>query len=179
MKTKLVLHHTGSTNQPPQYDGVWTYHNSGAGGKWPEGYGIQYAYFIERDGIIMQGREEEELTWHAGSYKFNNESIAICLAGDFTREDPTNAQLKSLKDLMIDIQRRRGISNDSIYLHREVRQTACPGQDLRKLIEEKFPNKTLDQRIVQLQKGAERLRDRNPSRYRRILRLLKRLLARQ
>jgi|3_EtaG_2_1085321.scaffolds.fasta_scaffold00403_7 N-acetyl-anhydromuramyl-L-alanine amidase AmpD len=179
MKTKGVLHHTADTTQSPQYDKVWEYHNSGAGGKWPEGFGIQYTYFIERDGMIIQGREEHETTWHAGNWLLNKQSIGICLAGDFTREDPTMAQLKSLKDLLIDIQRRRGIPNDNIYPHREVRATRCPGTDFLRLIEEKLPNKTLKQKIVQLQKGADRSKEHNPSRYRRIMRKLKRLLRLQ
>jgi N-acetylmuramoyl-L-alanine amidase len=179
MKTKLVLHHTADTSQEPQYDKVWEYHNAGAGGKWPKDHGIQYPYFVERDGTIMQGREENETTWHAGSWIVNRQSIGICLAGDFTREDPSREQLKSLKDLMIDIQRRVGINNENIFLHKEVKKTACPGADYRRLIKEKFPEKTLDQRIVQLQKGADRLKNHNPMRYRRILRLLKRLLRLQ
>ena len=176
MKTKVVLHHTADSSTEPQYDKVWKYHDSGAGGKWPKGHGIQYAYFLERDGVIMKGRNEGETTWHSGKWLMNKMSIAICLAGDFTKQNPTREQTRSLKLVLTDIQKRRGISNNSVLLHREVKSTSCPGVDLRKFIVEDFPDDTLKKRIVQLQKAKKRAKPRR----RRILhRLLRRLLIRE
>lgn len=133
MKYAIVLHHSGDPSADPQYQKVWDYHNSGAGGKWPPGYGMQYHYFIGKDGTIKQARPEDSIGWQAGSWHWNLYSIGICCAGDFTQQSPTDPQINSLAALTKDIQDRWGMPDTKIYLHKEVRPepTACPGTDLR------------------------------------------------
>jgi N-acetyl-anhydromuramyl-L-alanine amidase AmpD len=133
VKNSIVLHHTADSSGAPQYNKVWAYHNNGAGGRWPKGAGISYHFMIERDGSVLSGRPEDSIGWHAGTYYWNLRSIGICLAGDFTKESPTKEQLVSLAKLLTEVQNRWGIPDDRIFLHREVRNTSCPGTNLREL----------------------------------------------
>lgn len=135
-KNALVLHHTDDPSPKPQFAKVYAYHDAGAGKKWPPGHGIQYPKFIEKDGRLVETGDESRVTWHAGNAYYNECGIAVCLAGDFTREAPTPAQLDSLVKVATDLQNRWGIPDNRIFLHREVRDggTQCPGTDLRSLL---------------------------------------------
>jgi hypothetical protein len=135
-KDSIVLHHSGSSGSAPQYASVSAYHDSGAGGKWPKGHGIQYPHFVEKNGNRVSTGDDSRLTWHAGNREMNERGIGVCLAGDFTVEQPTEEQLDTLATLTTDIQTRYGIPDSRIFLHREVRDspTACPGTDLRALL---------------------------------------------
>lgn len=134
-KTAIVLHHTDDPSDEPQYEKVWAYHDSGAGGKWPKGHGIQYPHFIGKDGTWIS-QDDDKTTWHAGNKEMNEQGIGVCLAGDFTQERPTPAQIDTLVRVVTDIQTRYGIPDSRIFLHREVRDkpTECPGVDLRALL---------------------------------------------
>lgn len=135
MKDTIVLHHSAISGDNPQYDAVWRYHDSGAGGKWPAGYGIQYHHFIGKDGTEKQGHSEDYVCWNSGNWAVNQRSIAICLAGDFTNETPTSQQISTLARLITDIQHRWGIPDERVFLHHEILppHTECPGTDLRAL----------------------------------------------
>jgi len=163
MKTALVLHHTADRSTLDQYHKVKEYHNSGAPRgngtlRWPSGHGIQYCKFIERDGIIMSGRKEHELTWHAG--RINRISIGICLAGDFRLERPTNAQINSLVEIINELKHRHPIQH--IYNHNEVRPTSCPVSDLVSLYEQEMilrglsTKSAIAMRIRSLKRGMAR-----------------------
>lgn len=134
MKDTLVLHHTADPSPDPQYQKVWAYHNSGAGGKWPKGHGIQYHYFIGKSGTVKQGHPDEFVCWNSGNWLINLRSIAICLAGDLEFQTPTPQQIDALTSLVQSIQTTHGIADARIFLHREIKKTNCPGTDLRKLV---------------------------------------------
>ena len=121
--THRCIHHTADPSKAPQYEKVLAYHDSGAGGKWPKGHGIQYHRLIEWDGVVMYCAPYEKIKWHAGSVEWNNKSAGWCLAGDFRSEAPSEAQLCSLFELW----KVEGFP--SLTTHKEVRPhpTACPG----------------------------------------------------
>lgn len=173
MKDTLVLHHTDISGPDNQYDEVFSYHHRGAGGKWPAGNGISYHYFIEKSGLVLQGRPEESIGYHAGNWIMNVRSIAICLAGNFTREQPTEKQVSSLTRLTTELQRKWGIPDVRILLHREIKQTACPGIDLRPLIFERRETE-LRQRIAVVNRAVTRTVG---PRKQMLIRLLQRLVS--
>lgn len=163
MKTAIVLHHSADSSREDQYEKVWNYHNNGAPRsngtlKWPKGHGIQYAKFIERNGYIIAGRKEHEETWHAG--RINYLSIAICLAGDFRTQNPTDAQVNTLVEIVNELKSRHPIQH--IYNHYEVRPTTCPGMDLvgvyerEMLVRNLIPNKPIASKIRSLRRGIRR-----------------------
>jgi hypothetical protein len=131
MKDTLVIHHSADSSTGNQYAKTFSYHNSGAGGKWPAGHGIQYAFFIERSGEVIQGKTEDATTWHAGKWLMNVRSIAICLGGNFTKEKPTNKQLDSMYRLVTQLQLKYNIPDSRILKHSDVRATACPAFDVK------------------------------------------------
>lgn len=87
--------------------------------------GIGYQYFIRKNGEIWRGRPENAIGAHTVDH--NSKSIGICLEGSFNKENPSAAQLNSLKELILDIRKRRG--NISIYGHKDFNNTDCPGKN--------------------------------------------------
>lgn len=169
--TTVVLHHSANPNDRPQAEEIKRQHErnpnirqSGA-----------YHFVIERnpDGALVVLHDEQFIGNHAGNFKVNNVSLGICLAGDFSQQNPTPAQIETLFHLLLDLQRRYGIQDDGIKLHREVRlkPTACPCVDLREIY---FARRTKDtqerkdrlERALQFAQGERR---------KKILRILDRL----
>ena len=60
---------------------------------------------------------------------WNADSIGVCLAGDFSRTPPTEAQMHSLLSLVRRLQEHFRIAPDRVYLYRDiVSRSASPGQ---------------------------------------------------
>lgn len=131
----IILHHSADTSTSPQYEKIAAYHDSGAGGKWPKGHGIQYAWVVGMNGTVREGKPENVVTWHSGNWLLNQVSIGVVLCGDFTKNKPGAAQIESLERLLTGIQERWEIPDEAILLHRECRATSCPGVDLRQLVQ--------------------------------------------
>lgn len=111
------------------------------GWKSPSGISVGYHYVInncypdywrlkerkpdpETDGLIEEGRPEEEIGSHA--YGHNSISIGICLIG---KTQFTATQLYSLKDLVKDIMERYSLSIEDVYGHRDFSEKECPNLD--------------------------------------------------
>lgn len=71
-----------------------------------------------------------EVKFHAGNYPVNLESIAVCMSGDFTKNDLKDYQKKQLTATLKTWMQQYGVKRANIKLHREVRlsPTACPGK---------------------------------------------------
>ena len=93
-----------------------------------------YHYFIGRDGTVVQTRDESERTGHTMSEEYNNDSLAIVLAGDFNVEVPSRKQLASLNALLVKLQGKYHIPDDHIVGHQDASHTSCPGEKLLKLL---------------------------------------------
>lgn len=135
----IVIHHTASTVSTDQFPSVDAYHKSQGFPESSLGFYVGYHLFIEKDGSLLRARSDEERGAHtvAPGRDWNADSIGICLAGDFTKEDPTEAQLTQLftcKDLM-DI---HSIPIEEVYDHKDTKSTACPGYPFRSYVERRF-----------------------------------------
>lgn len=98
--------------------------------------GIGYNYYIDKDGLIYQGRPNEAEGAHAlGNNKI---SIGICLEGNFEEEYPTNGQLKSVESLSLFLCLKYNIKD--IVGHRDVKETLCPGKN--------FPLKQVRENVI-------------------------------
>jgi len=133
MRTMIVLHHSADASTEPQYEKIYAYHNSGAGGKWPAGNGIQYHWVVGMDGTVREGKSENKVGWHSGNWLLNQISIGIVCCGDFTKNSPTSAQIVALEALLYERQVHHHIMDEAIVLHSAFRATSCPGTDLRNL----------------------------------------------
>ena len=134
----LIIHHIGGTSSNPSFDSsvntfeqVNEYHK----GKWyfksSLGYYIAYQYFISWDGNLKQGRADTDEGAH--TLGMNTSSLAICLAGNFSRiganSVPSDAQVIALKQLLRHLMLKYDIPVTKVVGHRFFSSTACPGQN--------------------------------------------------
>ena len=124
MKNIIIIHHTAVSYKKSsnQFNAVKNYHIS-------KGWGdIGYHYFIEKNGEIKNGRNEESVGAHCYQKEMNYKSIGICLAGHFDEENPTSEQYAALKDLIANIEKKNG--KCEIFLHNHFASyKTCPGNN--------------------------------------------------
>jgi len=139
----IVLHH--GAGQLGFMD-VNEYHRRKWGFKSSLGYYIGYHYFIEKNGKVYQGRRDTERAAHtvekARPGYWNNNSIGICLQGNFQNETPTDEQLLSLTRLISRKRAQYNIPISEIYGHRDISPTLCPGKYLYKWLQDYQRSKT-------------------------------------
>lgn len=126
----VVVHHDASLagdsyNAVHLYEQEANYHIS-------KGWGhLGYSFRIARDGKCYQTVPYEEIGVHAGNYGFFKNSFGICLDGSFDKQKPSDAQIKTLTDLMFHLAHKSrelpGVTEKSFYGHREVRGVGFPG----------------------------------------------------
>ena len=117
----IIIHHRAGTGD---VQSIHTQHR--AQGWW----GIGYHYYIRRDGSIWKGRPEEFCGSHAGaSSGYNTHSIGICFEGNLDKDQMTDEQVASGRELIADIKARRPITK--ILRHKDVAATSCPGKNCR------------------------------------------------
>lgn len=118
---RIVIHHSASGPNTTIED-IHRWHLA------REWAGVGYHDVIYQDGSIHRGRPE----WAKGAHAYqdaqhdgNSDGIGICLIGDFTDAQPTEAQIVSLIWLINDIwSRYPGLS---VIRHKDVQATSCPG----------------------------------------------------
>jgi len=103
-------------------------------------YGLGYHFVVGNGSDTRLGQVEVGSRWtrqnegihgaHAGSRRYNEHGIGICLVGDFQRKGPGAAQLKALRKLCHALMRRYRISSKNVLRHSQVRRghTDCPGK---------------------------------------------------
>ncbi len=123
---RIIIHHTGLPKDRDMTAAeIHKLHRDRNG--WA---GIGYHYVIRKNGIIERGRGWNMVGAHAQHH--NNDSVGISLAGNFSVGVPTNAQIKSLENLLVALCGLYNLVPDelSVIGHRDVNSTACPGDSL-------------------------------------------------
>lgn len=115
----IVVHHSAATENQT-IKSIEDYHLSLG---WE---GVGYQYLITKYGEVYQGRPEYYHGAHTTGH--NNDSIGICLVGNFDISLPTEAQKNALVSLIGDIQERYNIGIDKIYPHRKFANKTCFGK---------------------------------------------------
>jgi len=166
----IILHHSAICQDgKDQFERVNAYHKSQGFPISSLGYFCGYHLFCEKSGLIIQARSLSDRGAHTDNcgpsdisgvpaHQINFRSIGVCLAGDFTKENPTPEQIYSMHMIVWNLQTMYG---SRILLHRETKNTECPGVDLRALYEEehkRYLEKDLLQKINALKwvKGLRR-----------------------
>lgn len=138
----ILIHHSGTeAGNMAQFD---KFHREVNG--WE---GIGYDFVIDNGNGAPDGAIETTFRWtqqkqgaHAGHglYEYNNHWVGICLVGDFNETRPTQKQMQSLKTLIRFLQSYCGMPDENIRMHRDIRDTECPGKmfPLREL-QQDFP----------------------------------------
>lgn len=121
----IVIHHVG-TMPKAKVDAAWL-HQCHLEKGWS---GCGYHFVILPDGTIERGRPEWALGSHTKGH--NNEAIGINVVGDFAKTEPTEAQIKSLVNLLKHLKAK--YSKTQVVGHRDLMATDCPGNNLYKKI---------------------------------------------
>lgn len=142
----LVIHHSGTfRGSVKSIHQEHRQRRDADGNPW---LGIAYHFVIGNGEGMADGAVEATFRWkeqihgaHAGNSLVNARGIGICLIGDFEKQPPTKAQLRSLEELVRSLSAKHQIFRSGLIGHSSVRSTACPGrlfplERIRKLIPE-------------------------------------------
>lgn len=139
MKTTIIIHCLDTRgDQDVGVEEVRRWHVEENG--WTD---IGYAYLIRRSAEIELGRDldgdgdvDDEVGAHA--YGFNRESIGIAIAGGMPNFNFTWDQLKTLRQLVLDICSRHP-TIERVIGHNDVSSKACPMFDVHYLLADIIP----------------------------------------
>ena len=148
----LLVHHTASANGADPVGtmrGVYNFHTSAEKG-WPD---VAYNFFIDQNGVVYEARTGSLAGPVEASATGGNQGFAqlVCLLGDFTSQNPTDAALASLNSTLAWLADRYGLDTSpgarttftsrgsnrwpagtsvtasTVSGHRDMSRTACPG----------------------------------------------------
>ena len=118
----VVVHHSASGRDVTTREMIKKWHLT-------HGYSdIGYHYIITGDGKLHVGRPAEKIGAHALGY--NTNSLGVCLTGNFETEEPSEAQINTLIQVLATLCKRHELTTDQIKGHNLLNQTACPGKNL-------------------------------------------------
>ncbi|KAF4528960.1 hypothetical protein B566_EDAN011265 [Ephemera danica] len=90
---------------------------------------IGYSFLVGEDGNVYEGRGWRRVGAHAPQY--NNQSIGICIIGDFSKQLPNKLALDAVHALIKHgVQEGLILPQYTLLGHRQVRETQCPGEAL-------------------------------------------------
>lgn len=120
----IVVHHVGGTDRDVAAEEIHQWHLANG---WS---GIGYHYVIRKNGSIERGRPRDAVGAH--TYGHNENSLGIVIVGDFESATPRPAQLKSAAQLIAVLCHMYKLSpnDDTIFGHRDLNDTLCPGCNL-------------------------------------------------
>lgn len=124
---EILIHHSATDADAP-WEGIVTYHTMPPprGRGW-RAVGYHFGVALERGGyVVREGRSLLMVGAHCPGH--NSTAIGVCLVGDFTKDDPPQAQLEIAADLCVDLCQRFDIRTMDIRPHRAFRKTECPGK---------------------------------------------------
>jgi hypothetical protein len=135
--THITLHHTGDaqplrpTDDPAaKLRGLQSW--GAAERNW---WDVPYHYLLDLDGHIYEGRDwhfmgETNTAYDPGGH------FLISVIGNYEKQEPTQAQLDAIADLMAWAFREFNLPLDRLGGHYNYAQTGCPGKNLRKYLED-------------------------------------------
>ncbi|MCK9461630.1 MAG: N-acetylmuramoyl-L-alanine amidase [Proteobacteria bacterium] len=135
--THIIVHHDAEW-RPEAYDDLTRYRSQANFHIGRGEDGLQYHYKISNMGDVYQCRNLADTLWHCGNYPINRASIAICLDGNFEEQQPTAQQIQALSDLLDELCTRHPefpADKNTVFGHREVGASACPGRNLIGLVQ--------------------------------------------
>ncbi len=87
---------------------------------------IGYHYVVDRAGRVWEGRSLRYQGAHVKNHNYAN--IGIVALGNFDRQQPSQAQLASMRRLVSSLMDRYHVPTNRVYTHQEWAPTACPGR---------------------------------------------------
>lgn len=129
---KLTIHHEGWTAvnfssqsaTAERIEKIRKYHVGE--NRWGD---IGYHYIIDRAGRVWEGRP---IQYQGAHVRNNNEhNVGILVLGNFDKQSPSSAQLKSLYNTAGILTKQHKIKTALVRSHQEINKTACPGKNLQ------------------------------------------------
>ena len=129
----LTVHHAGEIWKPTD-EPVKKLRGLQAWGKrekgWPD---LPYNFLLAPDGTIYEGRSTAYAPETNTAYDTTGH-IGINLWGNFEEQRVSEAQLRSLVNLLAYYSQQHNIPPDTIAAHKDRAQTLCPGRDLYRYV---------------------------------------------
>jgi hypothetical protein len=135
--THVTLHHTGdATPLLPGEDPVRRLRGLQSWGATDRNWwDVPYHYLLDIDGRIFEGRDYHYMGETNTSYDPGGHFL-ISAIGNYERQEPTPATLNAIADLMAWAVKEFDVPLDRIGGHYNYAKTGCPGQHLRKYLED-------------------------------------------
>jgi N-acetyl-anhydromuramyl-L-alanine amidase AmpD len=148
---KITIHHEG-TFFPDDKDAAAHIRNvqrwgMGNDRNWSD---IPYHFLIDRNGNIFEGRNVFTAGETATEYDPSGHLLITCI-GNYNKQEITEKQLESLLDLIAFSCIKYQVSPSTIEGHKDFARTACPGDNLYKIIKDDSFIKKVEKRITELQ----------------------------
>lgn len=140
----ITIHHTATPQKPGTLIGTKMRNLQAfsqreeklASGKLkPVWFDIPYHYYIAVDGKIAEGREIKYVGDTNTEYDPTGHALVV-LEGTFNTDQPSAAQIDSMKQIVAWLAKKYKIAPGNIKGHSDYAQTACPGENLKKLLPE-------------------------------------------
>lgn len=119
-------------DESEQFDAVNNSHRNRWNGKTRSKMGFYggYHYIVERNGAVQQFRGDNETGAHNNKQWMNFKAIGITFAGNMSRQNLTEAQIKSGVELIRQLQESHNIPDTNVTPHRLYKATQCPGNNI-------------------------------------------------
>ncbi len=138
----ITIHHTG-TNQRADILTTTKMRNLQAfsqredklasGKTKPAWFDIPYHFYIAVDGQITEGRSLKYAGDTNTEYDPTGHALVV-LEGSFDKDQPSEAQAASLKRMVAWLARKYKVPAANIKGHNDYAKTACPGENLKKML---------------------------------------------
>lgn len=132
----VSLHHTGAywsgRPGPEQYLRNIQHFHTGPEREWED---IAYHFLVDLDGVIWAGRPPT-VRGNPSIYYDPTGLVLISFMGDFTAQEPSEAQLNNAADTAAWLMKRYAIANTTVTGHRDHAPTSCPGDNLYRLLQD-------------------------------------------
>jgi hypothetical protein len=132
----ISLHHTGSpwdgNPGPEQYLRNIQHFHTGPQREWED---IAYHYLVDLDGVIWAGRPPT-VRGNPSIYYDPTGLVLISFLGDFTFQEPTEAQLAHAAEAAAWLMKRYAIPPTALSGHRDHAPTTCPGDNLYRVLQD-------------------------------------------
>ena len=165
---KYIVAHCSAGNRAQKAEDVVAFHKT----RWPSQEGMSYAYFIEEDGTVRDGRPELSLGFHVGN--LNSVSIGFCAAGGVDTKGVRNGQLPVLNNFtdeqhksiaMVAATLLAKYPKAKLIGHNEVCTKACPVYDVHAIMRDNMRETEKDTEVLKLISAPQNMTDADGSMY--------------
>jgi hypothetical protein len=146
--THITLHHTGDA-QPlrPEDDPALKLRNLQSwGARDRNWWDVPYHFLLDLNGTVREGRDYHYMGETNTTYDPRGHFL-ISMIGNYEKQEPTQAQLEAIADLMAWAVKQFNVPLDRIGGHYNYAETTCPGPYLRKYLEDGTFRRMVEERL--------------------------------